>query len=313
MTTMVTQLRSAIDNEERRLEKDLQSSIQKIVSETALAYQVVFSDITTALQSAGELVSNDLHTIESGLVKVVSTLESTAEAEYHFFSNSVEASITKIKGVASDISTEVGAATTYLRTGASADFDAAVSTARKDFDKAKTDFKTAITAISSDVVSKTKAGIASVVSSAQSDLNRLDRMKSAVIHDITSKVGEIGADLKSVKNRATADLERIVSFMRQELDKMERRVEKMEAKMNRVGMIVAGVAVAVAVASSIRLIQQAHEAKINRHAKKGSNTRQSDLRSASDMDYEDQPPDVGTHSTAFENPKSQSRISRRHM
>ena len=66
MTTMVTQLRSVIDSEEQRLEKDLQSSIQKIVSETALAYQVVFSDITTALQSGGELVSNDLQTIESG-------------------------------------------------------------------------------------------------------------------------------------------------------------------------------------------------------------------------------------------------------
>jgi hypothetical protein len=264
MTRLVTQLRSEIDNEEKRLEDNLQSAIQRVVSETGIAYQTVFSDVISGLESTGEILKQDLQTIESGIEKVVAVLESTAEREYQFFSNSVEASITKIKGVASDVSSTVSSATSYLRTGAAADFDAVISTARKDFEKAKSNFKLAISAISADVISKTKAGLDSIVSSAQSDLDRLERMKTSVLSDINSKVSTIVSDLKNVKDRATTDLERIVGFIKREADKLEERIDKMEARVNRFGLVIAAVALTIAVASSIRLIQQAQDAKTAR-------------------------------------------------
>lgn len=262
MTTIVTYLRNSIDTEEERLEKDLQSSIQKIVSETTSAFQVLFSDIMGSLQTAGEIVETDLQKIESGLTSVVSTLESTAESEYQFFAGEVEASITMIKGVASDVANQVGAATSYLRTGAPQEFDALMTKTRTDFDKAKNDFKTAITGLAASLVSKARDGVASVVSSAQSDIDRLKAMRTSVVNELTSKVGEIGSDIKAVKDRAAADVERIIGMMKQELDKMETRVDKMEGRINRVGMIIGAVSLCVAIASGVRIVQQAHEGRL---------------------------------------------------
>lgn len=281
MTTIVTQLRSAIDTEEDRMEKNLKASIQKVISETSAAFQTVFSDIVTALQHAGEIVDSDMKTIESGLAGVVSTLESTAATEYENFSNLVEGSITKIKGVASSVTADVGAATSYLRTGAATDFDALITKARTDFETLKTAFKTAITTLATDLVTKTRAGVASIVSSAQSDLDRLDRLKNSAISEVKTHVEDIVSDLRKVKDKATSDLERIVGFIRNELDKLETRVDKFESRLNRGGIIIAGVSLCVAIGSGLRMLDRAHQSKMSRIA---ATRRQQNGTRASDSD-----------------------------
>jgi len=57
ITQMVIQLRSSIDNEEQRLEKNLGAGIRKVVEDTTTAHRVVFSDIITVLQTSREIVS----------------------------------------------------------------------------------------------------------------------------------------------------------------------------------------------------------------------------------------------------------------
>ena len=317
MTTLVTQLRDSIDTEESRLEKNLQASIHKVISETSSAFQTVFSDIVTALEHAGEIVDSDLKTIESGLTGVVSTLESTAESEYQNFSNLVEGSITKIKGVAASVSDTVGSATSYLRTGAAQDFDALVTKARTDFDTLKSGFKTAIGSLANDLATKTRAGIASVVSSAQSDIDRLNTMKNTILSDIKTHVGDIVSDLKKIKDKATADLERIVGFIRNELDKLETRVDKMEGRFNRVGLIVAGVSVCVAVASGLRMMDRAHQSKverINAARKLQGGTKAADSRqdSASDNDYMHSPRSATISPHALQSPQRTASISPLH-
>jgi len=257
MTQIVTQLRSSIDNEEARLEKDLTSGIQKVVGDTTAAYQVVFSDIISALQTSGEIVSGDLTKIETGLATVISTMESTAESVYATFTNNIEEAMTKLKGIAGDAITGVSDATSYLRNGAYQEFDAAIAKARSDFDGFKTRFTDTIAALGQTIISKTKAAVDSIVSSAQSDIDRLKTMKNTIESDVGTVLSDIRADLEKVKAKATADMERIVSFIENGLDKLEKRVEGMAAKVNRLGTIIAGVSIAVAAAAGVYLIVDA--------------------------------------------------------
>lgn len=270
ISQMVSQLRSAIGSEKDRLEKDLQSAINRLVSETASDYELVFNRIMTNLQSAGEIVKSDAETIESAVGSVVAKMESAAESAFGTFKKDVDGAMTKLKGIAGDAIAGVSDATAYIRNGAYDEFDAAIAKARADFDGLKARFKDAIVSIGTDVVTKTRAGVAEVVSSAQSDIDRLRSMKDAISNDIATKFTEVKTDLAAVKDAATKDMERIVGFMKDELDKLEARVSKVAATVDRIGYIVGATALAVSVAAACVLIVDAkRSAAITEEQRKG--------------------------------------------
>lgn len=257
ISQIIQQLRSAIGSEKDRLEKDLESSIRRIVSDTSNAYKTVFDDIMSALQSSGEIVKSDVEMIDSAVASVIKKMEAAAEGAFSTFKRDVEGTMTKLKGIAADAIQGVSNATAYIRNSAYEEFDAAISKARADFDAFKTRFKDTIAAIGVDVISKTKAGVAAIVSSMQSDIDRLKKMKDTIENDISMKFEEVKVDLVALKDAASKDMERIVGFIRNELDKLETRVDKMAAKVDRIGYVFTGVAIVVSIAASTLIIADA--------------------------------------------------------
>jgi hypothetical protein len=258
IVSLVEQLRSAIDSEKSRLQKDLESAITKVVLETNTAYRTVFDDIITSLQSSGEIVKSDFK----------------AEATISSFEKDVSSSILRLKDATRSAIASATNATDFIRNGAYEEFEAAITKARSDFDSLKTRFKTSISAISTDVITKTRAGITDITSSAEKDITKLKTVRDTIVSDIEAKFSEVKSDLASVKDAASKDMERIVGFIKTELDKLETRVEAIAAKADRICHTVGIVSLIAAFSASIYLIVNAKQEVRKREELQGNAARE---------------------------------------
>jgi hypothetical protein len=254
MTQMTTQMESAINTEKNKLDEYLNSAIKSVVANTSSAYKEVFDDIINGLRDTGEIIKSDMEAIESSVKTVISKMETSAESTFSTFKDNVDSAMHKLKDITDNTIQGVSDATSYIRTGAYKEFDLAINKARADFDGFKTRFKNSIASIGDEIIEKTKIGVSDVVSSAQSDIDKLKAMKDAVILDIEAKFSEVKTDLESIKDKATKDMERIIGFIKDELDKLEARIDMMASKANKIGYVIGGVSILAAIAASTFIV-----------------------------------------------------------
>jgi ElaB/YqjD/DUF883 family membrane-anchored ribosome-binding protein len=248
MTTMITQLKSSIDSEKDRLERDLSSSIRNIVTGTTKEFSDMFDDLREGMKDVEQFVEKDFVAMEKLLDKVVKKIESTAEKEYHGFEKKVDTVITDIENSGKSAIAGVEEATEYIRTKAYQDFDAAITLARKDFDAARDFFRNEIESLASSLVSKTKSGIRLIVSDAKDDLEKVNTLRKNIDDELKSKVEEIGHEISHVKDKAMSDLDRMIGFMRKEMVALETKVKALKSDLKTTSTYVAGTAVVASAA-----------------------------------------------------------------
>jgi ElaB/YqjD/DUF883 family membrane-anchored ribosome-binding protein len=261
MADMITQLKTAVDDEKDNLERDVTSAISKIVSETGRAFDSVFDDIKEALRDAGEFVESDFKALETLLEKVVRKMGSFAENEYHSFESKVEGVIHNIENIAKRATEEVAHATEYVRHKAYDDFEEAVNGARTEFDKAKNGFENAVESMGRSLVDKVKTGVKTVVSSAQHDLDKINNLRKDIDSELRDKVRAVEAELRKLKDDATKELDKISAYMHKELEKLESRVLSLKNSVNSMATVVGATALVAAIAIAISMFAYSKRAK----------------------------------------------------
>lgn len=250
MADVLSTMKNTLSSEVRALEHGADSVIDGLASKARAKFGTVLDDLYRKIKDAGEIVASDVESVLAAAKTAAEHIEEHAEKAYNGFVKKANHTIGDMKSAGSKVVSDVESASHYLRNHAAADMRSAGKAAEADFAKAKDDFTTGVKTMGDDIYNRIKEGVEAIVADAHSDLTKVEALKSRVEGDIDSKVEAIKHGVIAFKDDAVKEMEKIVSLIRTEVEKMEKDVKGVKKLADdvqwSVGMSILGVGLAAA-------------------------------------------------------------------
>jgi len=263
LNDILSSIKSALEHEEKVFQRNITSAVGTVKSDVIDEFKTVVDFVETQLREAGELVEADVLKVEQLLDKIKNEIEAKATSEYESFVGHIEKAITHIKTVSSTAVGDMGTASSYLRNHAVIDFDLLISNTKAKFKKAEGDFRAVISDITDKAGTSVKAGVSSLVSGAQSDLDKIKAHRTKIDDDVEAKFEEVKKLFEDIKDDARSELDKIVQKIETALDGMEGKVKKFTKDINSavIGISIAAITVSIVAGGLLVIYSSANSKK----------------------------------------------------
>lgn len=251
---MISNLEDAITKEKDRLEKDIQSALNFIISRSETDFKNLYGEIETFTKNQGSAIEKDFEDIETLFEDIGKKIERTADEAYHTFVSKAESELAKIENSATKALNDIETASNYIRTKAPQELRSVISSAKNEFDAIRNAFISEIAKISGDIISKTKLLLEEIKNGTINDIEKLNSLRKSIDGELSSKFKDIEDVFSKIKNGAEKELDAITKLVVEEGKKLESKISNLKSDLRAGAIYVSIAAVLVGAAAALMIV-----------------------------------------------------------
>lgn len=256
LSDLLSDLQDSITKEKNRLEKDIQTAINFIVSRSETDFRNLYSEVETFTKNQDSSIEKRFDKIETLFDDVGKKIERTADQAFHTFVTKAESELAKIENASNKALSDIETTSNYLRTKAAQEIRSALTLARSDFDEIKKIFTSEIKKVSDDIVSRTKLALEEIRNDATDDFEKLNAFRRTVDGELSAKSKDVENLFTAIKSSAEKELDSISTLVVSETKKVEEKVKTLKGNIEKAAIYVSIASVFVAIAASLIIVAE---------------------------------------------------------